>query len=41
LKKDFNLSEILIEGREELPKGFLGLQIQEGVVSVDRRSLSF
>jgi len=41
LKKDFKLSEILIEGRQELSKGFLGLQIQEGVVSIDRRSLSF
>ena len=26
LKKDFNLSEILIEERKELPKGFLGLR---------------
>jgi len=39
LKKHFKLSEVLIEGREELPRGFLGLQIQEGIVSVDRKSL--
>ncbi|MGZ3493394.1 MAG: elongator complex protein 3 [Thermodesulfobacteriota bacterium] len=40
LKKDFNLSEILIEGRKELPRGFLGLQTQAGEVSVHRRFLS-
>lgn len=39
LKKQFKLSEIFIEGRQELPRGFLGLQIQEGVVSIDRKSL--
>jgi hypothetical protein len=39
LKKQFKLSEILIEGRQELPRGFLGLQIKEGVVSIDRKSL--
>jgi histone acetyltransferase (RNA polymerase elongator complex component) len=39
LKKDFNLSEILIEERKELPKGFLGLQTLEGVVSTDKMSL--
>ena len=39
LKKHFKLSQILIEGRQELPRGFLGLQIQEGVVSTDRKSL--
>jgi hypothetical protein len=39
LKKQFKLSEISIEGRQELPRGFLGLQIQEGVVSIDRKSL--
>ncbi|MGA2314923.1 MAG: radical SAM protein [Thermodesulfobacteriota bacterium] len=39
LKKNFKLSEVLIEGRQELPRGFLGLQIQEGVVSIDRKSL--
>jgi histone acetyltransferase (RNA polymerase elongator complex component) len=39
LKKHFKLSEVIIEGRQELPRGFLGLQTQEGVVSVDRKSL--
>jgi histone acetyltransferase (RNA polymerase elongator complex component) len=39
LKKHFNLSEIFIEGREELSRGFLGLQIQGGMVSIDRKSL--
>jgi histone acetyltransferase (RNA polymerase elongator complex component) len=39
LKNHFKLSEILIEERQELPRGFLGLQIQEGVVSIDRKSL--
>jgi histone acetyltransferase (RNA polymerase elongator complex component) len=39
LKKHFNLSEIFIEGREELSRGFLGLQIQGGMVSIDRTSL--
>jgi len=41
LKNHFKLSEILIDGRQELPRGFLGLQTQEGVVSIDRRSLTF
>jgi histone acetyltransferase (RNA polymerase elongator complex component) len=41
LKKNFKLSEVLIEGRQELPRGFLGLQIQERVVSIDRKSLDF
>ena len=41
LKKHFRLNEILIDGRQELPRGFLGLQIQEGVVSIDRKSLGF
>jgi hypothetical protein len=41
LKNYFKLSEILIDGRQELPRGFLGLQTQEGVVSIDRRSLAF
>ncbi len=40
LEKDFNLSEILIEEREELPKGFLGLQTQKGMVSINRSFLS-
>jgi hypothetical protein len=39
LKKHFKLSEVLIEGRQELPRGFLGLQTQERVVSIDRKSL--
>lgn len=39
LKKHFKLSEILIEGRQELPRGNLGLQIREGVVLIDRKSL--
>jgi histone acetyltransferase (RNA polymerase elongator complex component) len=39
LKKHFKLSEVIIEGRQELPRGFLGLQTQEGVVSIDRKSL--
>ena len=39
LKKHFKLSEVLIEGRQKLPRGFLGLQIQERVVSIDRKSL--
>ena len=37
LKKDFNLSEILIEERKELPRGFLGLQTQKGEVSVQAK----
>jgi len=40
LKKDFNLSEISIEERQELPRGFLRLQTQKGEVSIYRRSLS-
>ncbi len=39
LKKDFNLSEILIEERKELPRGFLSLRTKEGVTSIDRTSL--
>jgi len=39
LKNHFNLSGILIEGREEFPKGFLGLQTPEGMISIDRQSL--
>jgi hypothetical protein len=39
LKKHLKLSEVLIEERQELPRGFLGLQIQEGMVSIDRKSL--
>ncbi len=41
LKKHFKLSEILIEGRQELPRGSLGLQTQEGEVSIHRKSLGF
>jgi histone acetyltransferase (RNA polymerase elongator complex component) len=39
LKKHFKLSEILIEGRQEWSRGSLGLQIQGGVASIDRKSL--
>ena len=38
LKKHFKLSEILIEGRQELPRSCLGFQINEGMVSIDRKS---
>jgi histone acetyltransferase (RNA polymerase elongator complex component) len=40
LRNHFKLSEVLIEGREELPRGFLSLQTQEGETSIDRKSLS-
>ena len=40
LKKDFNLSKIFIEERQELPRGLLGLRTQGREVSVHRRSLS-
>ncbi|MEW6585472.1 MAG: radical SAM protein [Nitrospirota bacterium] len=39
LKKHFKLSEILIDGRQELPRGYLGLQTQGGEVSIHRKSL--
>jgi hypothetical protein len=39
LKKNFKLSEVLIEGRQELSRGSLGLQTQERLVSIDRKSL--
>jgi hypothetical protein len=39
LKVDFNLNEILIEERQELPRSFLGLRTQEGEVSIRRESL--
>ncbi len=39
LKKHFKLSEILINGRQELPRGTLGLQTQGGEVSIHRKSL--
>jgi histone acetyltransferase (RNA polymerase elongator complex component) len=38
LKKHFKLNDIFIHGRQELPRGFLGLQIQGRVVLVHRRS---
>jgi histone acetyltransferase (RNA polymerase elongator complex component) len=41
LKNHFKLSEILIDGRQELPRGSLGLQTQEGEVSIHRKSLGF
>ena len=40
LKKHFKLSEILIDGRQEWPRGCLRLQTQGGEVSIDRESLS-
>ncbi len=39
LKKHFKLNEILINGREELPRGYLELRIQGGEVSMHRKSL--
>jgi histone acetyltransferase (RNA polymerase elongator complex component) len=39
LKIHFNLSEILIEGGQELPRSYLGLRTQEGEVSIHRTSL--
>jgi histone acetyltransferase (RNA polymerase elongator complex component) len=41
LKKEFKLSEILIDGRKELPRGCLALQTQGGAVSIHRKSLVF
>jgi histone acetyltransferase (RNA polymerase elongator complex component) len=41
LKEDFKLSEIFINGRQELPRGTLGLQAQGGEVSIHRKSLVF
>ena len=40
LKKHFKLSEILIAGKQEWPRGCLGLQTQGGEVSIRRESLS-
>ncbi len=40
LKKHFKLSQILIEERRELPRGYLKLQTQGGEVSIHRKSLS-
>jgi len=39
LKKHFNLREIFIEERQELTRSYLGLQTQEGEVSIHRKSL--
>jgi histone acetyltransferase (RNA polymerase elongator complex component) len=39
LKKHFNLSEISIEARTELPRGYLELQTQGAEVSICRKSL--
>jgi len=39
LKNHFKLSEIFIDGKQELPGGYLGLQTQRGGVSVLRTSL--
>jgi len=41
LKKHFNLSDIFIHGRQELPRGYLGLQTQGEEVSIHRKSLCF
>lgn len=41
LKKQFKLSEVSIEGRKELPRGFLGLQTPGGEISIDRGSLVY
>jgi histone acetyltransferase (RNA polymerase elongator complex component) len=40
-KKQFKLNKILIEEKKELPRGYLGIQTQEGEVSIDRKSLAF
>jgi len=39
LKKQFNLSDILIDRRQQLPRGYLGLQTQGREVSIHRRFL--
>jgi hypothetical protein len=41
LKEQFKLNKILIEEKKELPRGYLGLQTQEGEISIDRKSLDF
>ena len=41
LKKHFKLSDILINGRQELPRGYLGLQTRGEEVSIHRKSLGF
>jgi histone acetyltransferase (RNA polymerase elongator complex component) len=39
LKKHFNLRDIFIQGRQELPRGYLGLQTQGEEASTHRRCL--
>jgi histone acetyltransferase (RNA polymerase elongator complex component) len=39
LKKRFNLSDVLIDGKQELPRGHLGLQTQGKELSIHRKSL--
>lgn len=41
LKKHFKLSDIFINGRHDLPRGYLGLQTQGEEVSTHRKSLCF
>jgi hypothetical protein len=41
LKEHFELNKILIDERQELPRGYLKLQTQEGEVSIHRASLEF
>ena len=41
LKKLFNLSDILIDGKQELPRGYLGLRSQGEEASIHRKSLSY
>jgi len=41
LKKHFKLSDILINGRQELPRGYLGLKTQGEEVSIHRKFLGF
>jgi histone acetyltransferase (RNA polymerase elongator complex component) len=41
LKERLKLNKILIEERQDLPRGYLGLQTQEGEVSIHRKSLGF
>jgi len=41
LKKQFRLNDILIDGRQELPRGYLGLQTQGKEISIHRKSLSY
>jgi len=41
LKKHFKLSDILINGRQELPRGYLGLHTPGEEVSIQRKFLSF